>query len=103
MRYRDKSGQDWADIIDFLTMYSHAGRTVWVLGEIDAVPNVRVLLDGVVGRAAVDRGGVRAFEPGSLAVPPFQALGAPGPIWRSTGGTWRRFMSGATGTPSPRG
>jgi hypothetical protein len=37
MRYRDQSGQDWADIIDFLTMYPDARR--WVarlLGEIDA-------------------------------------------------------------------
>jgi magnesium chelatase family protein len=25
-RYRDKNGQDWADIIDFLTMYPDARR-----------------------------------------------------------------------------
>jgi hypothetical protein len=28
MRYRDQSGQDWADIIDFLTMYPEAWRRV---------------------------------------------------------------------------
>ena len=26
MRYRDQNGQDWADIIDFLTMYPDARR-----------------------------------------------------------------------------
>ena len=26
MRYRDQNGQDWADIIDFLTMHPDAGR-----------------------------------------------------------------------------
>ena len=26
MRYRDENGQDWADIIDFLTMYPDACR-----------------------------------------------------------------------------
>jgi hypothetical protein len=37
MRYRDQNGQDWADIIDFLTMYPDARRrVVRVLGEIDA-------------------------------------------------------------------
>jgi hypothetical protein len=37
MRYRDQNGQDWADIIDFLTMYPEARRrVVRVLGEIDA-------------------------------------------------------------------
>jgi hypothetical protein len=37
MRYRDQNGQDWADIIDFLTMYPDARRQVArVLGEIDA-------------------------------------------------------------------
>jgi hypothetical protein len=37
MRYRDKNGQDWADIIDFLTMYPDARReVVRVLGEIEA-------------------------------------------------------------------
>ena len=25
MRYRDQNGQDWADIIDFLTMYPDPG------------------------------------------------------------------------------
>ncbi len=28
MRYRDQSGQDWADIIDFLTMCPEARRRV---------------------------------------------------------------------------
>ena len=28
MRYRDQNGQDWADIIDFLTMYPDARRRV---------------------------------------------------------------------------
>jgi hypothetical protein len=37
MRYRDQNGQDWADIIDFLTMYPDARRWVArVLEEIDA-------------------------------------------------------------------
>jgi hypothetical protein len=37
MRYRDQKGQDWADIIDFLTMYPDARRRVArLLGEIDA-------------------------------------------------------------------
>ena len=37
MRSRDQSGQDWADIIDFLTMHPEARRqVVRVLGEIDA-------------------------------------------------------------------
>jgi hypothetical protein len=37
MRYRDQSGQDWADIIDFLTMWPEARRqVVRLLGEIDA-------------------------------------------------------------------
>jgi hypothetical protein len=37
MRYRDESGQDWADIIDFLTMYPEGRRrVVRLLGEIDA-------------------------------------------------------------------
>jgi hypothetical protein len=36
MRYRDPNGQDWADIIDLLTMYPDARReVVRVLGEID--------------------------------------------------------------------
>jgi hypothetical protein len=35
MRYRDQNGQDWADIIDFPTMYPDARRrVVRVLGEI---------------------------------------------------------------------
>ena len=37
MRYRDQNGQDWADIIDFLTMYPDARRRiVRVLAEIEA-------------------------------------------------------------------
>jgi hypothetical protein len=37
MRYRDQNGQDWADIIDFLTMYPDARRRVArVLAEINA-------------------------------------------------------------------
>jgi hypothetical protein len=37
MRYRDQNGQDWADIIDSLTMWSDARRrVVRLLGEIDA-------------------------------------------------------------------
>jgi hypothetical protein len=37
MRYRDQNGQDWADIIDFLTMYPDARRrVVRLLAEIDA-------------------------------------------------------------------
>ena len=37
MRYRDQSGQDWADIIDFLTMYPEARRrAVRALGELTA-------------------------------------------------------------------
>jgi hypothetical protein len=34
MRYRDQNGQDWADIIDFLTMWPDARRqVVRTLGE----------------------------------------------------------------------
>ena len=37
LRYRDETGDDWADIIDFLTMHSEARRRVArALGEIDA-------------------------------------------------------------------
>jgi hypothetical protein len=37
MRYRDQNGQDWADIIDFLTMYPEARRrVVRLLGELVA-------------------------------------------------------------------
>ncbi len=37
MRYRDQNGQDWADIIDFLTMYPDARRqVVRILGELEA-------------------------------------------------------------------
>jgi hypothetical protein len=37
MRYRDERGDEWADIIDMLTMHPDARRRVIrVLGEIDA-------------------------------------------------------------------
>jgi hypothetical protein len=37
MRHRDQNGQDWADIIDFLTMYPDARwRVVRILAEISA-------------------------------------------------------------------
>ena len=37
MRYRDENGQDWADIIELLTMYPDACRRVArLLGEMDA-------------------------------------------------------------------
>ena len=37
LRYRDAHGDDWADIIDLLTMYPEARRTVVrLLGEVDA-------------------------------------------------------------------
>jgi hypothetical protein len=37
LRYLDENGQDWADIIDMLTMYPDARRrVVRLLGEIDA-------------------------------------------------------------------
>jgi hypothetical protein len=39
MRYRDQNGQDWADIIDFLTMYPEARRrVVRALGELRLRP-----------------------------------------------------------------
>jgi hypothetical protein len=37
MRYRDQNGQDWADIIDLLTMYPEARRRlVRLLAELSA-------------------------------------------------------------------
>jgi len=37
MRYQDRNGQDWADIIDFLTMHPDSRRIiVRLLGEIEA-------------------------------------------------------------------
>jgi hypothetical protein len=37
MRYRDQNGQDWADIIDFLTLWPEARkRVVQLLAEIEA-------------------------------------------------------------------
>jgi hypothetical protein len=37
MRYRDQNGQDWADIIDMLTMYPEARRKiVRLLGELSS-------------------------------------------------------------------
>jgi hypothetical protein len=38
MHHRDQTGQDWADIIDLLTMYPDARRrVVRLLGEIEAI------------------------------------------------------------------
>jgi hypothetical protein len=38
MRHRDKNGQDWADIIDFLTMHPDGRRRVTRLfGELAAL------------------------------------------------------------------
>jgi hypothetical protein len=40
LRYRDGRGDDWADIIDMLTIHPKARRKVIrVLGEIDAAAN----------------------------------------------------------------
>jgi hypothetical protein len=37
MRYQDQTGDDWADVIDFLTMYPDARRgVVRVLAELEA-------------------------------------------------------------------
>jgi hypothetical protein len=37
MRYRDETGDDWADIIDFLTMWPDARRqVVRLLGDLSA-------------------------------------------------------------------
>ena len=37
LRYRDERGDDWADIIDMLTMHPEARRTViWLRGEHEA-------------------------------------------------------------------
>jgi hypothetical protein len=37
MRYQDQTGEDWADVIDFLTMYPDARRqVVRLLGELEA-------------------------------------------------------------------
>ena len=37
MRYRDQNGNDWADVIDFLTMHPEARRqVVRILGELGA-------------------------------------------------------------------
>ena len=37
LRYRDRHGDDWADIIDMLTMNPEAGRkVVRLLGEVEA-------------------------------------------------------------------
>jgi hypothetical protein len=44
MRYRDQDGQDWADIIDFPTMWPDARRQVaQLLGEIEAGENLGTL------------------------------------------------------------
>ena len=43
LRYRDQNGQDWADIIDLLTMHPEARRRVArLLGEIEASCRVTV-------------------------------------------------------------
>ena len=36
MRYRDQSGQGWADIIDLLTMHPDARQVVRILAELSA-------------------------------------------------------------------
>jgi hypothetical protein len=36
LRYRDGHGDDWADIIDYLTMWPARRRVVRLLAEIDA-------------------------------------------------------------------
>jgi hypothetical protein len=39
LRYRNQTGQEWADIIDFLTMYPEARRRIArILGELGASP-----------------------------------------------------------------
>jgi hypothetical protein len=39
MRYRDQNGQDWADIVDQLTMYPEARRSIArLLAEMGASP-----------------------------------------------------------------
>jgi hypothetical protein len=46
MRYQDQTGDDWADVIDFLTMYPDARRSVArLLGEIDAEARGHPLAD----------------------------------------------------------
>jgi DNA-binding XRE family transcriptional regulator len=52
MRYRDENGQDWADIIDFLTMYPDSRpRVVQVLGEIEAAKPTLAAYPGMMQRA----------------------------------------------------
>jgi hypothetical protein len=37
LHYRDQNGQDWADIVDFLTMYPGERRwVVRILGKVEA-------------------------------------------------------------------
>ena len=44
MRHRDQNGQDWADIIDFLTMWPDARQQVaQLLGEIEAGEDFKTL------------------------------------------------------------
>jgi hypothetical protein len=44
LRYRDERGDDWADIIDVLTMYPEARRqVVRLLGEIEAAATSLIL------------------------------------------------------------
>jgi hypothetical protein len=47
MRYRDRNGQDWADIIDFLTMHPDPCRTPTPLSA--RRPSSRRALDGRIG------------------------------------------------------
>jgi hypothetical protein len=47
MGYRNQNGQDWADIIDFLTMYPETGRqVVRLLGELEASRPSKGLSEG---------------------------------------------------------
>jgi hypothetical protein len=47
MRYRDERGDDWADIIDFLTMHPDARRqVVRMLAEIQSAEELTIVADG---------------------------------------------------------
>jgi predicted kinase len=61
MRYRDERGNDWADIIDLLTVQPQARRlVVRLLGEIDATSD-RISLDPPQ-REAADRNSLASFR-----------------------------------------
>jgi hypothetical protein len=61
MRYRDKRGIDWADIIDLLTLQPEARRmVVRLLGEVDATGD-RISLDPPQ-REAADRNSLASFR-----------------------------------------